>query len=63
MRMVFWIGTSRGLSRYQPRVVPLPEVPPTVVFTSVRFGGEEWNGDSTVEILTITAPCPCILRR
>ena len=45
-----WIGTSRGLSRYQPRVVPLPEVPPTVVFTSVRFGGEEWNGDSTIEI-------------
>ncbi|MEO5924442.1 MAG: ATP-binding protein [Bryobacteraceae bacterium] len=45
-----WIGTSRGLSRYQPRVIPLPEVPPTVVFTSVRFGGEEWNGDATTEI-------------
>jgi signal transduction histidine kinase/ligand-binding sensor domain-containing protein/CheY-like chemotaxis protein len=45
-----WIGTSRGLSRYQPRMVPLPEVPPTVVFTSVRFGGQEWNGDSMVEI-------------
>ncbi len=45
-----WIGTSRGLSRYRPRVIPLAEVPPTVVFTSVRFGGQEWNGDSTVEI-------------
>jgi len=45
-----WIGTSRGLSRYQQRVVPLPEVPPAVVFTSVRFGGEEWRGDSSVEI-------------
>jgi signal transduction histidine kinase/CheY-like chemotaxis protein len=45
-----WIGTSRGLSRYQPRVVALPEVPPVVVFTSVRFGGQAWNGDPTVEI-------------
>jgi signal transduction histidine kinase/ligand-binding sensor domain-containing protein/CheY-like chemotaxis protein len=45
-----WIGTSRGLARFQQRMVPLPEVPPTVVFTSVRFGGMEWNGDSTVEI-------------
>lgn len=45
-----WIGTSRGLSRYRPRAVPLPEVPPAVVFTSVRFGGMDWNGDGAVEI-------------
>jgi signal transduction histidine kinase/ligand-binding sensor domain-containing protein/ActR/RegA family two-component response regulator len=45
-----WIGTSRGLSHYQPRRTPLPSVPPTVVFTSVRFGGEPWQGDRRAEI-------------
>ncbi len=35
-----WIGTSRGLSRYQPRASPLPPVPPPVVVTSVRFGNQ-----------------------
>ena len=33
-----WIGTSRGLSRYQPSAVVAPNIPPTVVFTSVKFG-------------------------
>ncbi|HXP87973.1 MAG TPA: ATP-binding protein [Bryobacteraceae bacterium] len=33
-----WIGTSRGLSRFAPQSVPLPSVPPPVVFTSVQFG-------------------------
>ena len=38
-----WIGTSRGLSRYEPRATPLPGVPPPVVFTSVKAGGEEMD--------------------
>jgi signal transduction histidine kinase/CheY-like chemotaxis protein len=46
----FWIGTSRGLSLYHPRVVALPAVPPTVVFTAVRFGNELWNPDSRTEV-------------
>jgi signal transduction histidine kinase/CheY-like chemotaxis protein len=33
-----WIGTSRGLSRFQPAATPMPRVPPPVVFTSVRLG-------------------------
>jgi len=33
-----WIGTSRGLSRFRPTVTPAPNVPPTVVFTSVKLG-------------------------
>ncbi|MEO8049488.1 MAG: two-component regulator propeller domain-containing protein [Acidobacteriota bacterium] len=38
-----WIGTSRGLSRFHPAAVAPPNVPPTVVFTSVKFG--EFEGD------------------
>ena len=33
-----WIGTSRGLSRFQPQSAALPNVPAPVVFTSVKFG-------------------------
>jgi signal transduction histidine kinase/ligand-binding sensor domain-containing protein/ActR/RegA family two-component response regulator len=33
-----WIGTSKGLSRFRPRLAPSPGVPPPVVFTSVKFG-------------------------
>ena len=33
-----WIGTSRGLSRFRPTATPPPNVPPPVVFTSVRLG-------------------------
>ncbi len=32
-----WVGTSRGISHYLPPVHPLPDVPPPVVITSVRF--------------------------
>ncbi len=46
----FWIGTSRGLSLYHPRVMPLPAVPPTVVFTSVWFGTQLWNPENRAEI-------------
>jgi signal transduction histidine kinase/ligand-binding sensor domain-containing protein/CheY-like chemotaxis protein len=35
-----WIGTSRGLSRYLPSLLPPKNVPPPVVFTSVKLGGE-----------------------
>jgi signal transduction histidine kinase/ligand-binding sensor domain-containing protein/ActR/RegA family two-component response regulator len=34
-----WIGTSRGLSRFEPQPVPPPSVPPQVVFTSVMAAG------------------------
>ena len=33
-----WIGTSRGLSRFHAAAAAPPNVPPTVVFTSVKFG-------------------------
>ena len=36
-----WIGTSRGLSRFHSAAVAPPNVPPTVVFTSVKFGDLE----------------------
>ena len=41
-----WIGTSRGLSLYKASVAPPPNVPPPVVFTSVKFG--ERNTESNV---------------
>jgi signal transduction histidine kinase/CheY-like chemotaxis protein/streptogramin lyase len=34
-----WIGTSRGLSRFEPQAVPPPNLPPQVVFTSITVGG------------------------
>jgi signal transduction histidine kinase/ActR/RegA family two-component response regulator len=34
-----WIGTSRGLSRFQPQAVPPPSIPPQVVFTAVTAAG------------------------
>ncbi|HEY5084772.1 MAG TPA: triple tyrosine motif-containing protein, partial [Rhizomicrobium sp.] len=36
-----WIGTSRGLSHFHSSTVAPPNVPPTVVFTSVKFGDLE----------------------
>jgi signal transduction histidine kinase/CheY-like chemotaxis protein/streptogramin lyase len=33
-----WIGTSRGLSRFRPAAMLVPNVPPPVVFTSVKLG-------------------------
>jgi signal transduction histidine kinase/ligand-binding sensor domain-containing protein/ActR/RegA family two-component response regulator len=33
-----WIGTLKGLSRFQPRPRTQPSVPPPVVVTAVRFG-------------------------
>jgi signal transduction histidine kinase/ligand-binding sensor domain-containing protein/CheY-like chemotaxis protein len=45
-----WIGTSRGLSRYQPRATPVPGVPPPVVFTSVKLGGQEVDPFTAKEV-------------
>jgi signal transduction histidine kinase/ligand-binding sensor domain-containing protein/CheY-like chemotaxis protein len=45
-----WIGTSRGLSRYQARPMPAPAVPPTPVLTSISFGDKPWNGSATEEV-------------
>ena len=33
-----WVGTSKGLSRYQPVQTPNTPVPPSVVFTALKFG-------------------------
>jgi len=43
-----WIGTSRGLSRFEPQAVPPPSIPPQVVFTSVTLGGTplDLSGDA-----------------
>jgi signal transduction histidine kinase/CheY-like chemotaxis protein len=43
-----WIGTSRGLSRFEPQAVPPPSIPPQVVFTSVTLGGTplDLDGDA-----------------
>ena len=35
-----WIGTSRGLSHYRPPSHLIPDVPPPVVITAVRFGNQ-----------------------
>jgi len=45
-----WIGTSRGLSRYQPRATPIPGVAPPVVFTSVKLGGQEVDPFTAKEV-------------
>jgi signal transduction histidine kinase/CheY-like chemotaxis protein/streptogramin lyase len=34
----YWIGTSRGVSRYAPRVEPEPSDPPAATFGEVRWG-------------------------
>jgi signal transduction histidine kinase/CheY-like chemotaxis protein len=45
-----WIGTSRGLSRFHSAAVAPPNVPPTVVFTSVKFGDLEGDVAPPAEI-------------
>ena len=45
-----WIGTSRGLSRFHASAVAPPNVPPTVVFTSVKFGDLEGDLATSAEI-------------
>ncbi len=45
-----WIGTSRGLSRFEPQPVPPPSIPPQVVFTSVTLGGNPLDPDREMEV-------------
>jgi len=45
-----WIGTSRGLSHFHAAAVAPPNVPPTVVFTSVKFGDMERDPALSAEI-------------
>ncbi len=44
-----WIGTSRGLSRFQPSPVPSPNVPPPVVMTSVKLGSRMVDPAAAIE--------------
>src|SRR5579872_1002000 len=39
-----WIGTSGGLSRFEPRPHRAPESPPEVVFTKIVMGGTDVSG-------------------
>ncbi len=45
-----WIGTSRGLSRYSPSALPRTNVPPPVVFTSVKLGGESMEAGEEISV-------------
>ena len=45
-----WIGTSKGLSRYQPPPTNPSAVPPPVVFTSVKFGDQPFDSSTNGEI-------------
>jgi len=45
-----WIGTSRGLSRFEPQPVPPPSIAPQVVFTSVTLGGTPLDPDGELEV-------------
>jgi streptogramin lyase len=45
-----WIGTSRGLSRFEPQAVPPPSIPPQVMFTSVMLGGTPLDPDGEMEV-------------
>ena len=42
-----WIGTSRGLSRFLTPAAPAPNVPPPVVFTSVKLGDADFDAASS----------------
>ena len=35
-----WVGTTRGVSRYQAHHLPAPSTPPPVRIVSIRFGGQ-----------------------
>ena len=45
-----WIGTSRGLSRFEPQAVVPPNIPPQIVFTSVTVGGTTLDLASDVAV-------------
>jgi signal transduction histidine kinase/ligand-binding sensor domain-containing protein/CheY-like chemotaxis protein len=45
-----WVGTSRGLSRFHPPSHPVGGVAPSVVLTSVLFGGHSVNASSGLKV-------------
>ncbi len=45
-----WVGTSRGLSRFEPQPVPPPRLQPQVVFTSVTLGGTPLDTGDDVKV-------------
>jgi len=45
-----WVGTSRGLSRFQPNPSPAPNIPPPVVFTSAKLGEAEVNVETVTRV-------------
>jgi signal transduction histidine kinase/CheY-like chemotaxis protein/streptogramin lyase len=45
-----WIGTSRGLSRFRPSATLAPNVPPPVVFTSVKLGDKAVDPSNSLEM-------------
>jgi len=45
-----WVGTSRGLSRFEPQPIPHSSIAPRVVFTSVVSGGTPLKTDGEVQI-------------
>lgn len=44
-----WIGTSKGLSRYNPASTPDVAAPPSVVFTSVKLGDKTLDPSAASE--------------
>jgi signal transduction histidine kinase/ligand-binding sensor domain-containing protein/CheY-like chemotaxis protein len=57
-----WIGTSRGLSRFRPLASPPPSVPPSVVFTTVKFG-DQTTGAASVAASSATVNTDVPYRR
>jgi len=51
-----WIGTSRGLSRYRPPSHLIPDVPPPVVITSVKFGEKALKPSAGLSVRYIDRP-------
>ena len=45
-----WVGTSRGLSRFRPSPMPVTNVPPPVVLTSVKLGGKTADPSHPLEM-------------
>jgi signal transduction histidine kinase/CheY-like chemotaxis protein/streptogramin lyase len=45
-----WVGTSRGLSRFRPSETPAPNIPPPVVFTSVKLGDKTVDPSHSLEM-------------
>jgi signal transduction histidine kinase/ligand-binding sensor domain-containing protein/CheY-like chemotaxis protein len=45
-----WTGTSRGLSRFAPMATPAPNIPPPVVFTSVKLGDQTVDPAASLDV-------------